>query len=116
MKAGAPPGTALCRLDEIPDGAGRGFVFGRGLERWAVFAVRRGEAVFAYVNSCPHAGTPLDWPPDRFFNFEGTLLRCGTHGARFRVEDGYCVSGPCAGKSLVPVAVELVDGVLRLAE
>ena len=69
--------------------------------------VRRGERVFGYVNACPHAGTPLDWQPDRFLDAEGSRLMCHTHGALFRVEDGYCEAGPCAGDRLTPFAVEI---------
>jgi nitrite reductase/ring-hydroxylating ferredoxin subunit len=97
----------LCRADEVAEGQGRGFRLGQGTEQVAVFVIRSGGALRGYVNSCPHIGTPLDWLPDRFFGRDGLLL-CGTHGARFRPEDGLCVWGPCAGKSLrqAPIAVE----------
>lgn len=65
--------------------------------------VRRGEQVYGYVNRCPHTGGPLDWQPGRFLTAEGDLIQCSTHGALFRVEDGYCVWGPCAGDALTPV-------------
>lgn len=65
--------------------------------------VRAGSRVFGYVNSCPHTGGPLDWQPGRFLSAEGDLIQCSTHGALFRIEDGYCVFGPCAGASLTPV-------------
>jgi nitrite reductase/ring-hydroxylating ferredoxin subunit len=40
---------------------------------------------------------------------------CHQHGALYRLNDGKCVSGPCAGESLTPVTVtedeeELVIG------
>ena len=63
----------------------------------------KGERVFGYLNACPHTGGPLDWVPGRFLNAEGDLIQCSTHGALFRIEDGYCVWGPCAGASLTPV-------------
>ena len=28
----------------------------------------------AYVNRCAHAGTPLDWWPNEFFNDDGRLI------------------------------------------
>lgn len=101
----------LCRADEIGEGRARGFLTGEGVVRRDVILVRRDGVLRAYVNACPHQGTPLETFPDRFLDQDG-LLVCSTHGARFRVEDGYCVSGPCAGKSLqgAPVAVE--DGVI----
>ena len=104
MTATAGP-RQLCRLADIPDGGGKGFWFGEDTGRFGLFLMRRGEAVFAYANSCPHRGTPLDWVPDRFTDMGGRHVLCATHGALFRFEDGYCVSGPCLGSSLPPIAI-----------
>jgi nitrite reductase/ring-hydroxylating ferredoxin subunit len=100
----------LCRADDVPEGAGRGFRFGAGTEQIALFVIRRGGALFAYVNSCPHMGTPLDWLPDRFFDRSGEHLLCGTHGALFRPEDGQCVRGPCFGRRLTGVVARAENG------
>ena len=100
----------LCRAEDVPENSGRGFRFGSGIEFRAVFVVRQRGALFGYVNSCPHLGTPLDFLPDRFFDGEGRHLLCGTHGALFRVADGFCVQGPCAGKSLERLALRIEDG------
>lgn len=108
--------TILCRLDDIEDGEGKGFVLGEGTMRREILVVREEEAVYGYENVCPHAGTPLDWEPDRFMSADGSYLMCHTHGALFRIEDGYCVAGPCAGMSLTPVVVRLAeDGAIHLA-
>ncbi|MEE8263379.1 MAG: Rieske (2Fe-2S) protein, partial [Gammaproteobacteria bacterium] len=40
------------------------------------------------------------WVPDQFLDETGNLLQCATHGALFRIEDGFCVAGPCTGASL----------------
>ena len=93
----------LCRLDEIEDGASQRFTATIGGTRKSVLAVRRGGRVHAYINSCPHIGAPLDFLPGRFLNAEGTHILCANHGALFRIEDGHCVSGPCAGDGLKPV-------------
>jgi nitrite reductase/ring-hydroxylating ferredoxin subunit len=107
-------GRPLCRIGDIPDGEARGFSLGEGRSRVDILAARRGGAVFLYRNACPHAGTPLDWVPDRFMSPDGIHLQCATHGALFRVEDGYCVAGPCAGRSLTPVPAEIgSDGTVR---
>jgi nitrite reductase/ring-hydroxylating ferredoxin subunit len=97
----------LCALDEIPDGEARGFPAAPG-GFIGLFAIRRGGAVMVYVNSCPHVGLPLEMLPDRFLDRAGKLIICSAHGARFRVEDGMCVSGPCFGEALegVPVRIE----------
>mgnify|MGYP000067792789 FL=1 len=98
-------GTPLCRLEEIEDGEGRGFEIGEGAEALSLFVVREGEAAYAYVNACPHLGTPLDWggfdgAGGRFVSADSGHILCATHGAEFRVEDGHCLSGPCLGQGL----------------
>lgn len=102
-------GVVLCRAYEIAEGQARGFLIGEAVARRDVVVVRRGGVVRAYVNACPHQGTPLETFPDRFLDQDG-LFVCSTHGARFRVEDGYCVSGPCEGKSLQAIACAVEDG------
>ncbi len=91
---------ALCTLDEIADGAAKGFTLADGRE---IFVVREGNSVFGYLNSCPHQGTPLDWTPDVFISRDSGLILCATHGAQFEIADGLCVSGPCEGDRLTPV-------------
>ena len=105
---------ALCRLDEIAEGAARGFLIGEGVTRLDVVIVRCADAVRAYINSCPHQMTPLETFPDKFLNEDGTLFVCSTHGARFRADDGYCVSGPCEGKSLRALPCAVVDGAVLI--
>lgn len=105
----------LCRADEVPEGGGRGFCFGSGVDLCAVFVVRRDGTLYGYINSCPHQGTPLDFLPDRFFSSDGRHLLCRTHGAMFRVEDGFCVSGPCAGKSLKRLAFRVEGGEILMS-
>jgi nitrite reductase/ring-hydroxylating ferredoxin subunit len=96
----------LCRLDEIPEGESRGFLPAPG-GFTGLFAIRKGERVFVYVNSCPHLGLPLDPAPHRFLDAKRTAIVCSAHGARFRIEDGECTSGPCYGESLEAVAARI---------
>ncbi len=97
----------LCRADEVPEGGARGFSFGSGPDLQMVLVARKGGVLFAYDNSCPHMGTPLNFLPDRFLGRDGRHLLCATHGALFRIEDGFCISGPCAGKRLRPLAIHM---------
>ncbi len=99
----------LCRLDEIPDGEARGFPAAPG-GFTGLFAVRRSDRVFVYVNSCPHVGVPLEPLPHRFLDARRQNIVCSAHGARFRVEDGFCISGPCLGEALETVEARIVDG------
>lgn len=100
----------LCRVEELSDPGARGFTLRTSDGLKDIFIVRRDAAVHAYLNHCPHTGSPLDWQPDQFLNLDRTLIQCATHLALFRIEDGHCVAGPCAGQALTPVPVELVGG------
>jgi nitrite reductase/ring-hydroxylating ferredoxin subunit len=102
----------LCRLEDIPDGEGLGF---ERLDGDDIFVVRQGNRVYGYVNCCPHAASPLDWVENQFMNLDGSRILCATHGAEFRIDDGYCMLGPCAGQSLESVAVTVADGRVVLA-
>jgi nitrite reductase/ring-hydroxylating ferredoxin subunit len=106
---------ALCRTDEINEGQARSFIIGEGANRRDIVVVRKAGRFLAYENSCPHEGTPLETFPDKFLNEDGTLFVCSTHGARFRIEDGYCVSGPCEGKSLHSLEVSVIGEMVSLA-
>lgn len=103
-------GEILCRLEEIADGAARGFDLGGGAdapEPLEIFVVRAGAHAYAYRNVCPHTGSPLDWQPDDFMSEDASHIMCHTHGALFEIADGFCVAGPCAGDQLSPVAIEI---------
>ncbi len=120
---GAPEeGTELCTLDEIEDEAGKELVIregrdgGEGDAKWPfrMFIVRRGDDVWGYINTCPHQHIPLNYFPDRFVSHDKQFIMCSNHGALFNFDDGYCVSGPCAGESLERVPLTVRDGVVQV--
>ncbi len=74
------------------------------------FVVRYKGAAIGYLNQCRHVPAELDWLPGQFFDDSGLYLVCATHGARYDPADGYCVSGPCKGKSLYVLQVEEREG------
>lgn len=104
----------LCRLDDIPDGGSEGFFTDTIDGRLLYMVIRRGDEAFVYSNECPHTGMPLDFKPGRFLTADGAMIQCSTHGAKFRIEDGFCVKGPCEGDSLKAVKTEIHDGHLYL--
>jgi nitrite reductase/ring-hydroxylating ferredoxin subunit len=106
---------ALCRIDEIAEGGARGFDPPPG-GFTGLFAIRKAGEVFVYVNSCPHLGVSLDWTPERFLSADGHRIVCSNHGAEFRIEDGWCVRGPCAGDQLEAVPVQIRDGLILVPE
>lgn len=64
----------------------------------------------AYVNRCRHLPIPLDAGSRRFRTPDGRHLLCRTHGAVYRLEDGACTRGPCDGRGLHALGVELEVG------
>jgi nitrite reductase/ring-hydroxylating ferredoxin subunit len=105
----------VCRLSEIEGGA-RGFSIGGGDWPVRILVVRVADTVRGYLNRCPHAGHPLDLRPQHFLTADGTLILCSSHGALFEKSTGFCVAGPCAGRSLIPVPLEVKCGVVLLAD
>lgn len=69
------------------------------------FVVRFNQLPYAYVNQCAHVSVELDWNEGEFFTAQGDYLICATHGAHYRPDNGFCVLGPCKGKSLKPIAL-----------
>ncbi len=64
------------------------------------FVVRFKGQAYAYVNQCAHVSVELDWNHGDFFTRQKDYLVCSTHGAQYRPDNGFCVMGPCKGKSL----------------
>ncbi|MGH7321909.1 MAG: Rieske (2Fe-2S) protein [Candidatus Rokuibacteriota bacterium] len=92
-------------MSQLPSGSSAKFPLswrGRQVEG---FVVNFDGRVYAYVNQCIHAGTPLDWWPNEFFTEDGRLLICATHGALYQPDTGDCAGGPCGGGSLYRLAV-----------
>ena len=89
----ALPPEGLSELEVVIDG-----------EPQSLIVRRHGDGLRAWLNICPHAGRRLDWAPGKFLIDQGQLV-CAAHGARFEMDHGLCIAGPCRGSSLVAVAV-----------
>ncbi len=105
---------AICSFNDIPSQKARSFHLLRVDEDGAtkpfhIVVVRWGRQVFGYVNRCPHDGVNLDWEPNQFFDPNGIRLMCGKHGALFVLGTGACLEGPCKGRALTPVALQVLD-------
>jgi nitrite reductase/ring-hydroxylating ferredoxin subunit len=81
-----------------------------------IMLVRNGLDIKAYVNSCPHTGAPLDFVDGRFLSPDKQHIQCTTHDALFDINNGRCLAGPCPGQSLKPVAIEVINGEVWLAD
>lgn len=108
-------GPQVAVLSALPASGAVGFRVGSGDWPLRGILVRRGALLKAYLNLCPHAGHRLDLVADRYTNPEGDFLRCHSHGAEFRFEDGLCVAGPCTGQSLSELDLVVVGDAVHLA-
>lgn len=99
----------LCDVQDIPDRQARGFdPAGRGQDLF--FVVRRGDRLHAWRNACPHIdGAPMAWRRHAYLSHDGEAIVCHAHGARFDIETGVCVLGPCLGETLERVALTVHD-------
>jgi nitrite reductase/ring-hydroxylating ferredoxin subunit len=106
----------ICSADSIRPGSAKSFSLSRirdtGESRpFRVVVVRTDAGAFVgYVNSCPHSGVWLNIGAGEFFTPDRDYLRCGRHGAKFDIETGLCVDGPCKDKSLEPIQLAVIDG------
>ena len=100
----------LCRLDEIIDGASKEVTLPDN--HTSLCLVRKGMTVHAYVNSCPHTGSPLNWVGDQFLTRDADMIQCAVHGALFRITDGLCLWGPCLHQRLTAVPTIVRDGIV----
>jgi len=89
-----------CALADLAPGRTAKFRLQCGDKRVNGFVVNHDGAVHAYVNRCPHVGTPLDLWENEFLSDDGRRIVCATHGAVFEPASGRCTAGPCAGDAL----------------
>ena len=99
----------ICPLERLSDPGSFGFTVEIGNQRIDGFVVLRDGECFAYRNSCPHTGAPLDWVEHQFLDLDGALIQCSTHDARFLIDTGECVFGPCPGDSLDALQIVVQD-------
>jgi nitrite reductase/ring-hydroxylating ferredoxin subunit len=105
----------VAAIEDVPtNGTIRCEAFGG--RRAVEFICRRdGEEAFAWRNSCPHE------PDVRLDPGWGAMVRdgqivCYERGARFETGDGLCTYGPCRGKVLDPVDVEVRENAVYLTD
>lgn len=106
----------LCSLADLQATGAKGVTLGSASDAREMVVVQTAQGVAAYVNRCPHMHSTLEILPDRFLDETREHLVCTTHGARFRIADGFCVAGPCAGERLESIRVVVDGGDVILAE
>jgi nitrite reductase/ring-hydroxylating ferredoxin subunit len=108
----AGPDEWRCAAATVPPGHSATFRLERAGRTVNGFVVNHDGAYHAYVNRCPHVGTPLDLWPNEFFTEDGGALICSTHGALYEPASGLCTAGPCVGDRLTTLPLALEDGLL----
>jgi nitrite reductase/ring-hydroxylating ferredoxin subunit len=103
------PSAWSCAADTLAPGQTAKFLLFRRGKSVEAFIINTGGGYHAYINRCPHTGTPLDLWPNEFLTEDGRHMICSTHGAIFERHTGLCVDGPCPGASLERLPVE-ADG------
>jgi nitrite reductase/ring-hydroxylating ferredoxin subunit len=106
VEPGSSRTTWRCAADALEPGQTATFLLQRGPRTVYGFIVNHKGRHYAYVNRCPHAGSPLDLWPNEFFTEDGRYLICATHGAIFGPDTGVCVEGPCPGARLESLPVD----------
>lgn len=106
----------ICNQHDIEEPGSRSFTINQQQESIEGFIVHKDGQFFAYRNSCPHTGSPLDWVEHQFLDMDGALIQCAVHDARFMIEDGQCIAGPCVGESLQKLNILPHEGKLFLIE
>jgi len=96
----------LCSIADIGP-KGKEVCLRRGAEDEYIMLFRQGDGVNAFLNVCPHHGRPLHWAPDEFLLGPQNTVICSHHGARFDLDTGQCVSGPCRGARLRAVRIRI---------
>lgn len=107
-------GVELCHVRDVPEGNGLECRLSGSPAPRDIILFRTPVGLRAYLNACPHQGRSLTFAPQEFvFGASGELV-CPHHGACFDLATGQCVSGPCHGDCLTPVAIEVHEGKVLL--
>ena len=109
----------MCRAEDLGAGQVRSARLGDdedGLPIMVLLLRDRHGGFVAYRNLCRHLPVPLDGGTGQVLSGDGAHLICGTHGATYRVRDGYCIEGPCEGLALKRLHVRVDRGDLYVTD
>ena len=103
-------GQILCSLSDLENLTSKSFNVKIKRKVIDIFVIRKDDQAYAYQNVCPHAQAPLEWNPDEFLDAKKENIICALHGAKFSIEGGDCLGGPCEGIGLTAVSVGIHEG------
>lgn len=104
----------LCKTAEIGEN-GMEVRVGTASNMHYIMLFRHAGVIRAWFNTCPHRGLPMNCGPGQFLLSRDNLLICAQHGARFELDTGQCVHGPCRGERLRAVEIRLEEDAVWLA-
>jgi nitrite reductase/ring-hydroxylating ferredoxin subunit len=110
------PGEPICSVTTLQNGQSVKFRFPTGIGPEEAFLVRFQDQFHAYVNRCRHVHIPLDYNDNDFFSTDGLFLVCKNHGAVYEPESGACVFGPCDGRGLARLPVQIRGSQIILSD
>lgn len=113
MASGPTEPVIVARVGELRPGQTKKFLLPCGPSEVEAFVVNHRGSLRAYINRCRHVPMTMDWVENQFLTEDGAYILCSTHGACFRPDTGECVDGPPLGKFLIPVPLDIADGLVR---
>lgn len=96
----------LCDPLRLEDPDSLAVTLGSGIHAIELMVVRSQGEIRAWLNRCPHTGSPLDWMPGKFLSVDKKHIQCAVHDALFRLDDGLCVAGPCVDDRLQAIEIK----------
>ena len=101
-------GALVCSADSVADAGFKSVVVTSATGTFPILVFKRGNAVHAFVNACPHQYLPLDHRGNSILSADGTVVRCSNHGAGFCISTGQGVEGLGIDHQLdaVPVCID----------
>lgn len=105
----------LCHCSELKEGQSMGFDT-QDCGQDTIFLVRFEGQIYGWQNKCPHQPkAPMAWKKNNYMAPSGHYIQCYAHGALFEPQSGVCIQGPCIGKRLKSIGVEIQkDGFLAI--
>lgn len=104
--ADSPKFETVCRVGDVPDGAGRMFAMAGTM----IGVFRVGDQYFALDNACPHAGASL-----AHGYVTGDTVACRIHHWRFSLRDGRYLDEDKPNCNVRTYAVRIVDDEVQIA-
>ena len=101
----------LCSTEDFENKTTKGVT----LNNQKYVVIQKDSQIYVYKNRCPHIGINLEYQPNQFLDKEEQYIQCANHGALFEIESGYCIAGPCSGKSLIAVTFQHLNNTILVS-